>query len=100
MRRPADSASPESARLDPKLLRQMRVSKLLGFGFALSVVWVGGLGSLAALFIGLRARKLIKDSGGELAGMRLAWWCIIAGACGVAILLPYTAWLVVKALRT
>lgn len=82
---------------DPKLALQVRVSKMLGYGFAFSLVVIGGVGSLIALVIGLRARGIIKRTGGELSGLRLAWWCIIAGGVGTAAL-PLTVWLVIKAL--
>ena len=75
----------------------MRVGRMLGYGFALSLVVIGGAGSAAALVIGLRARGIIKRSGGELSGMRMAWWCIIAGGVGTAAL-PLTVWPFIKAL--
>ena len=84
---------------DPKLALQVRVSKMLGYGFAFSIVWAGGVGSLIALIIGLRARKLIRESGGEISGMRMAWWCIAAGALGIVTILPYVVWLTFKAVK-
>ena len=51
-------------------------------GFALSLVVAGGLGSLAALFIGLKALTVINRSPVELVGKWMAWWCIIVGAIG------------------
>jgi hypothetical protein len=83
--------------LDPKLALQVRVSQMLGFGLAFSLVWLGGFGSLVAFVVGLYARKLIKDSGGGVNGMRLAWWCIVAGALGSWIGLPYTVWSYIRA---
>ncbi|HKG13691.1 MAG TPA: hypothetical protein VKB12_10130 [Pyrinomonadaceae bacterium] len=74
----------------------MRVSKMLGLGFALSIAGIGGLGSLAALAIGLLAGRAIRESGGEISGMRMAWWCIVVGAFGT-LMVPYVAWLVIKA---
>ncbi|HEX6182961.1 MAG TPA: hypothetical protein VFZ44_03550 [Pyrinomonadaceae bacterium] len=76
---------------------QLRVSKMLGYGFAFSIVWAGGVGSLIALVIGLRARKLIRQADGEVAGIRMAWWCIIAGTLGLAALAPYVLWLLLTA---
>ena len=58
---------------DPKLALQVRVSKMLGYGFAFSLVWAAGVGSVIALVVGLRARKLIRQSGGEISGIRMAW---------------------------
>jgi hypothetical protein len=83
--------------LDPKLALQVRVSRMLGYGFAFSLVWLGGVGSLVAFAVGLRARKLIRESGGGVSGMRLAWWCIVAGALGGWIGLPHTVWSYIRA---
>ncbi len=84
---------------DPRLALQVRVSKMLGYGFAFSVVWAGGVGSLLALIIGLRARGLIRRSGGEVSGMGMAWWCIAAGALGLLTVTPYVTWLLVTSKR-
>jgi hypothetical protein len=64
------------------LERQVRLSKMLAMGFALSLVGVGGLGSLAALLIGLKALTVINRSPVELVGKWMAWWRIIIGALG------------------
>jgi hypothetical protein len=78
--------------LDPKLALQVRVSKMLGLGFAFSLVPAGGVGSLIAVFIGIRARGVIKRAGGGVVGMRMAWWCIIVGlfrlSLTIALLVP------------
>jgi hypothetical protein len=66
----------------PDLERQVRLSKMLAMGFALSLVVAGGLGSLAALLIGLKALTVINRSPIELVGKWMAWWCIIIGALG------------------
>ena len=76
---------------DPRLALQVRVGRLLGCGFALSMVAAGGVGSLIALVIGLRARGIIKRSGGELTGIWMAWWCIVVGGLGAAML-PLLIW--------
>ena len=96
MRRRTDSDSAEAARLDPTLRLQMRVSRMLGCGFAFSLVMAGGFGSLVALFIGLRARRIIRKSGGQLSGMRMAWWCIVVGGLGAAML-PLLVWQFIRA---
>jgi hypothetical protein len=71
------------------LERQVRLSKMLAMGFALSLVGVGGLGSLAALLIGLKALTVINRSPVELVGKWMAWWCIIIGALGAIGMLLY-----------
>jgi hypothetical protein len=73
----------------------MRVSRMLGCGFAFSLVVAGGVGSLVALVIGLRARGLIKKSDAELSGMRMAWWCIVVGGLGAAML-PLLVWRLIR----
>ncbi len=83
MRRRVDSDLAELERRDPTLYLQMRVSRMLGFGFAMSLAWCGGVGSLIALVNGLRARRLIRGSGGRVTGMKMAVWCIAAGALGL-----------------
>jgi hypothetical protein len=85
--------------ITPQMALQIRVSKMPGYGFAFSIVWAGGVGSLIALIIGLRARNLIKQSNGEISGMKLAWWCIVVGALGVLTILPYVIRLTIKAVK-
>ena len=72
------------------LERQVRLSKMLAMGFSLSLVGVGGLGSLAALLIGLKALTVINRSPVELVGKWMAFWCIIIGSLGAIGLLPST----------
>jgi hypothetical protein len=64
------------------LERQVRLSRMLAMGFALSLVGAGGLGSLAALLIGLKALTVINRSPVELVGKWMAWWRIVIGALG------------------
>ena len=54
-------------------------------GIVYSIVWLAGFGSSYALYQGLRARRMIKLNPG-LEGNGRAWWCIIAGGLGVAVL--------------
>lgn len=68
--------------------RQREVDDMLKLGLILSIIWCAGIGSLMALINGLRARRIIRASQGELRGLGLAWWCIIAGGLGVAVWLP------------
>lgn len=78
--------------LPPPLVAQVKLSLLLGCGFAFSLLGVGGLGSLIAFAIGLHARERIKRSHAPLAGLMLAWWCILFGGLGAVILPLKLAW--------
>ena len=69
-----------------RLEQQVRVSRMLAYGFIFSLGWLAGVGSLIALIQGLRAMRIIRHSHGQLTGTNLAWWCIITGALGVIIL--------------
>jgi hypothetical protein len=78
--------------LPPALVAQVKLSLLLSCGFAFSLIGVGGLGSLIAFAIGLHARARIKRSGNRLAGLSLAWWCILMGGLGVLVVPLGIAW--------
>jgi hypothetical protein len=64
---------------------QIKVSKMLGMGFVCSILTIGGITSLIALILGLKARRIINQSGRAITGIRLAWWCIIAGGLGAIV---------------
>lgn len=70
----------------PNLELQIKVSKILSRGFIFSIVWLAGIGSLIAFISGLQAKKMINQSNGEIIGLKMAWWCIIAGAIGMIVL--------------
>ena len=72
----------------------MKVSKMLGFAFVLSITGIFGVGSLIALIVGLKALRIISESKGSLGGRLMAWWCIVAGALGSLILIPLTIFVV------
>lgn len=64
---------------DPEL--QVRLCKMLGL--ALSLGTVAGIGSVITLILGLRGRRVIKQSEGRLGGIWLAWSCIVDGVLGL-----------------
>ncbi len=80
---------------DPRL-KQYRLDSMLQFGIICSIVWMMGIGSLYAFLCGLRARSIIKASGGQLVGMGRAKWCIIVGGIGIAVWLPVLAVVVMR----
>ena len=57
----------------------------------------GGVGSLVAFIIGVRARRLIRRADFEVSGIRMAWWCIVVGALGLLTITPYVITLLLAA---
>ena len=70
---------------------QEKVRRLLKWGVIFSILWLGGIGSLVAIVCGAKARRLIKESGGQIRGTGGAWWCLIVGSLGLVIWLPILA---------
>jgi hypothetical protein len=66
-------------------VEQARLNSMLTRGIVYSIVWLAGFGSSYALYQGMRARRMIKLNP-RLQGNGRAWWCIIAGGLGVAVL--------------
>ena len=81
------------------LEQQVKVSKMLGLGFVLSITGIAGIGSLIALILGWKAMRIIKASQGRLTGAFMAWWCICAGALGTLILPPLLIAMVLRQLK-
>jgi hypothetical protein len=63
-------------------ITQTRVNSMLRSGILFSVIWLAGLGSLFALYQGVRAIRAIRASDGALRGSGRAWWCIVVGTMG------------------
>ena len=81
--------------MEARLEQQVRVSKMLGLGFILSITPMGGVGSLLAFILGFRALHIIQKSGDRIAGLKMALWCVIAGAYGMVII-PLAIWAELK----
>jgi hypothetical protein len=69
-------------------MNQTQIDNMLKWGIVFSVIWIGGLGSLIALILGAKARRIIKASSGTLLGTGRAWWCLVVGILGLAVWLP------------
>lgn len=67
---------------------QLRVNELLRWGTVFSIFWLMGIGSAIAVVTGLKARRLIQESEGAVAGMGRVWWCLIVGALGLILWMP------------
>ena len=68
--------------------RQAKVDRIVRWGLVFAIFWLAGIGSIIALVSGIRARRMIAASKGELVGNGRALACILAGAAGMLIWLP------------
>jgi hypothetical protein len=68
--------------------RQAQVDRIVRWGLVFAIFWCGGIGSIIALVSGIRARRMIAASDGEIIGRGRALACILAGAAGMLIWLP------------
>lgn len=82
---PSDLPTVLSAEEQRLMNDQIALSKSLALGIALSVLPVAGIGSIAAIIIGLRAKRKLAASSGKLTGAGAASWCVIAGSVGLII---------------
>jgi len=62
---------------------QRQVDALLRRGIIFSLVWLVGVGSIIAIVSGIKAKKIIEQSGGETSGIGRAWFCLVVGGLGV-----------------
>ncbi len=70
-----------------------RVRTLAGWGIALSLLWVGGLGSMIAISNGIKILRLRKAHSWVRIGLAAPIWCIGLGLIGLAVSVPL--WLVI-----
>lgn len=96
-----DAVKQESSggELERDLSFQIRISKMLSYGFVFSIVWLGGIGSVIAVVSGMRALRLIRSADNRPVGEGMAWWCIVAGAVGalagpIILILRTYSWVV------
>jgi hypothetical protein len=81
------------------LEQEVKVSRMLGLAFVLSITGIGGIGSLVAFILGWRALRIIRAASGRITGRWMAWWCILAGALGALIITPITIALILRSLK-
>jgi hypothetical protein len=62
---------------------QNEVDAILRRGIIFSIFWLMGVGSLIAIIQGIKARKIIRQSNGQITGMGKVMWCFIVGGVGV-----------------
>ena len=68
-----------------------RTNRLAGWGLALAILTLGGVGSILGIIFGAKARKQIRESGGRGAGLALA--AIIVGV--VTLLFAIAYWILI-----
>ena len=56
---------------------------MLRRGVIFSIFWLMGVGSLIAIIQAMKARKIIRQSSGEIRGSGKVWWCLIVGGMGL-----------------
>jgi hypothetical protein len=81
------------------LEQQVKVSRMLGLAFALSITGIGGIGSFVAFILGCKALRIIRTSHGRISGRLMAWWCILAGAIGTLTITPITVALILRSVK-
>lgn len=59
------------------------VNELAVISLALSIFWVFGLGSIAAIYLGVKALREIAASGGRESGRALVWTSMAGSAVGL-----------------
>lgn len=70
------------------MVLQNKVNRMLRWGIIFSLVWLAGFGSLVAFILGLKSKKIIEASSGNIEGMGRVWWCLIVGGIGIIIWFP------------
>lgn len=68
-----------------------RTSRLAIWSLVLSILWLGGLGSVAGIMMGFSARRRIADTGERGAGLAIAG--IVVGVITLVFAIGYWAFL-------
>lgn len=68
-----------------------RTSRMAIWSLVLSILWLGGLGSVAGIMMGFSARRRIADTGERGAGLAIAG--IVIGVVTLAFAIAYWAFI-------
>jgi hypothetical protein len=79
---------------------QRQVDGMLRRGVIFSIFWLMGVGSLIAVIQAVKARKIIRQSDGEIRGSGKVMWCFIVGGAGLLFWGYVVLMLVIKAANT
>jgi hypothetical protein len=88
MSRPQSATRTDRAYAPPAM---QRTNKMAIWSLVLSIIWLGGLGSLAGIGLGMSARRRIAVTGERGAGLAIAG--IVVGLLTLAIAIGY--WIVI-----
>lgn len=66
--------------LPADLALQVKISRLVSFGFSMTLADRSGFAAPFAVVFGLYALLLIKSSTIPFSGRFMAWWCILVGS--------------------
>jgi hypothetical protein len=83
MSRPTETTT----RAGPSYAQTKRTNRTAIWSLILSIVWLGGLGSLAGILLGFSARRRIAETGQRGAGLALAG--IVVGVVTLAFAIAY-----------
>ncbi len=79
----------------PSQMHEMNVFAICSL--VLSLIWIGGIGSVGAIVFGHMAKRQIAASDGQQSGESLATAGLVIGYLGIALLLIYVIYVVVLA---
>jgi len=79
---------------------QHQVDAMLRRGIIFSIFWLMGVGSLIAIIQAMKARRIIRQSNGEIRGSGKVMWCFIVGGAGLVFWGYVILMVVIKAATT
>jgi len=79
---------------------QHQVDAMLRRGIIFSIFWLMGVGSLIAIIQAMKARRIIRQSDGEIRGSGKVVWCFIVGGAGLVFWGYVILMVIIKAATT
>ena len=78
---------------------QNETDRLLRRGIFFSFFWLAGFGSLYAVILARKAKRIINENRGEITGIGKVWFCYILGSIGMLIWFPIFITMILNNLR-
>ena len=73
---------------------------MLRRGIIFSIFWLMGVGSLIAIIQAMKARRIIRESNGNIRGSGKVMWCFIVGGAGLVFWGYVILMVIIKAATT